>query len=235
MKHVMGYAAKIVFYVFCLVVLGWTATLTASFVQRVLPDSQVEPYLALAVFDGGAIAWLMTFLWGARGLGQRAVSILMLVLDLCGVALMTIAELFLGGQTFTEAPAGLGTLAVWAIGIWTFMNLAAAYAYHVLDPKAHEEITIGVAQDKVRESGIRQLEANLDALGAELAAEIGEELKVKALRQLGLRDRPVPAAMLREPAPVLDMRPAGSNGKYRRVEMEGLEKNGLGPGGLTGQ
>jgi hypothetical protein len=232
-KHVLGYAAKIIFYLFCVAVLGWTGSLTISFVSRVLPGSQLEPYLALAVFDGGAITWLMVFLWHARGLGQRAVAILMLVLDLIGVALMTIAELFLGGQTFTEAPAGLGMIAVWAIGIWTFANLAAAYAFHVLDPAAHEEITIGVAKDKVRQSGLRQLEQNLDVLGAELAAELGEDLKRKALREMGLRDRPVllPA---REPV-MLDMPAVRSNGKVKRVEIEEPEsKNGMGPGGYAG-
>jgi hypothetical protein len=224
MKHVLGYAARIIFYVFCVVVLGWTATLTVSFVSRVLPESQVEPYLALAVFDGGAIAWLLVFLAYAKGLGQRAISILMLVLDLCGVALMTIAELFLGGQTFTEAPAGLGTIAVWCIGIWTFINLASAYAFHILDPESHQQITIGVAQDKVRESGLRQLEQNLEVLGAELAAELGESMKAKALRDMGLRDRPVP--ILADRAPLLEYYSRDKKGEAGQVS-----KNGSGPGG----
>jgi len=189
MKHVIGFASKIVFYVFLVLVGFWTCSLTVSFVGRVLPGGQVEPYLALAVFDGGALTWLLVFLGHAKGLGQRAIALLMLVMDLLGVGVMCIAELFLGGQNFTTAPENLGMIAVWVIGIWTFVNLAAGYAIHVLSPSAHEEITKGVALDRVRESGLRQLEAKLEVLGAELADEMGSDLLQEALRDLGLRQR----------------------------------------------
>lgn len=186
MKHVLGYAAKVVFYLFCLAVLGWTATLTISFVSKVLPGSQVEPYLALAVFDGGAITWCLVFLFYAKGLGQRAIGLICMILDLCGVALMTVAELLLGGQTFTTPPADLGTAAVWTIGLVTFANLAAAYAFHVLDPGAMRDIQTGVAKDKVEAKGLKYLEDNMDKLGEQLGAEMGAAYVAAAVRDMGL-------------------------------------------------
>jgi hypothetical protein len=185
-KHVLGYVAKIAFYMLCAALITWTASLTVSFVSRILPQAQVEPYLALAVFDGGALVWLLVFLYHAEGLGQRAISLLMLVADLLGVALMTVSELMLGGQTFTTPPANLGTIAVWGIGLMTFANVAAAYAFHVVDPTSMEMITAGVAKDRVKARGMKYLEEHLDQLGESLGAEMGRALVEQSVRDLGL-------------------------------------------------
>jgi hypothetical protein len=190
MGHVLGYAAKIIFYLFVIVIAFWTCSLTVAFVSRVLPGDPIKPYLALAIFDGGALAWLLVFLRYSKGLGQRAVSLLMMIMDLAGVGIMAVAELFLGGQTFAEVPDGLGNIAVWSIGIWTVANLFASYAFHVFDPKSHEVITIGVAQDRVTAAGLKALESKLEVLGEELGEEIGDRLKGQTLRELGLQDRP---------------------------------------------
>lgn len=190
MKNVLKYLSKILFYIFCLVVLGWTASLTLQFVSTVLPGSTVEPFLALGIFDGGALVWLVMFLYGSTGLGQRAVSILLLALDLAGVAVMTIAALFLGGQTYTVPITNLGEIAVWVIAIWTFLNLAAAYAYHLLAPGTAHEITMGVAQDKVKAEALKHLERGMDEISSQVAAEMAESLLADALRDLGVAPRP---------------------------------------------
>ena len=60
----------------------------------------------------------------------------MCIRDRIGVGLMTIAEIVLGGQTFAEVPAMLGTAAIWAVGIWTFVNVAGIVAFHLSSPDA---------------------------------------------------------------------------------------------------
>jgi len=188
MKSVLATVTKFLFYVFCIVIFGWTASLTLDFVSTVLPNDTIQQYAALAVFDAGALIWLLVFLFKAQGLGQRAISLIMTIADLIGVGVMTIAALFLSGQQYTQVPASLGEIALWTIAISTFANVAMAYAFHITEPSASEEITRGVAADKVKAQALKYLETSLDEIGAQVGAELGETLKAEALRSLGVRD-----------------------------------------------
>ncbi len=101
----------------------------------VLPTSfWVVPYLGLVVFDGGMIGWMFVYLYLAEGAMQRAIALGLTIFNLIGVGLMTIAEIVLGGQTFTAAPEMLGTVAIWGVGIWTFVNVAGIVAFHLRRP-----------------------------------------------------------------------------------------------------
>ena len=110
---------------------------------------------------------------------------------------MTIAALFLGGQTYTIPITNLGEIAVWVLAIWTFLNLAAAYAFHLLAPSAQHEIIMGVAQDKVKAQALSQLEHKMDEISSQIAEELSAELLAGALRELGVTAR-TPQAL---PAP----------------------------------
>ena len=92
--------AKILFYLVAIVLMGWTASLTYTFVAAALPEmAWYIPLLSLVVFDGGMIAWMYVFLQYAEGSWQRGVALLLCVFDFIGVGLMVIAEILLGGQT----------------------------------------------------------------------------------------------------------------------------------------
>lgn len=199
MKSVLKVVSKILFYVFCVAIFGWTASLTLDFVGSVLPNDTIQQYMALAVFDGGAITWLLVFLFKSEGLAQRAISLIMTIADLIGIGVMTVAALFLSGQQYTNVPASLGEIALWTIAIATFANVAAAYAFHISSPDAHEEITRGVAADKVKDAALKYLESSLGEIGAQVGAELGEVLKAEALRSLGVKDASrfaIPAAFV---------------------------------------
>jgi hypothetical protein len=119
------------------VIFLWTAYLTTSFLSMVLPSSfWVVPYLGLVVFDGGMIGWMFVYLYLAEGSMQRSIALGLTIFNLIGVGLMTIAEIVLGGQTFTAAPEMLGTVAIWGVGIWTFVNVAGIVAFHLSSPDA---------------------------------------------------------------------------------------------------
>jgi hypothetical protein len=167
-------------------VLVWTASLTLALVARVLPGNEITKWFALSLFDGGALVWLLVFIGSARGLGQRSVALLLLVLDIIGVILMSGSELILGGQQFTEIPAGLGTLVVYAVGGWTAINLIAAYAYHVFDPLVAAQIEMQTAKDQVEAEAMQQAKAYLVEQTPGLAQEISNRLITQAKADMRL-------------------------------------------------
>ena len=89
MKELSSTIGKILFYVFIVAVFAWTASLTLAMVRIILPNDPITPYFALALFDGGALTWLMAFIGHAKGLIQRAIAVLSLVLDLAGVVALS--------------------------------------------------------------------------------------------------------------------------------------------------
>ena len=150
--------SKVVFGLISLIVLLWTASLTVSFMQGVLPGAfWAVPYLSLVVFDGGMIGWLIVYLYNAEGSMQRTIALGLTVFNLLGVGLMTIAEIVLGGQALTAAPEMLGTVAIWGVGIWTFVNVAGIVAFHLSSPDAKIAAAIQEEKDAVVEEALTDL------------------------------------------------------------------------------
>lgn len=186
MRDVLKTASKYLFYVLAGVILLWTASLTLEVATKLLPGDRLTPFFMLALFDAGALAWALVFLFQAEGLPQRAISLLLMMADLIGVIGMSIAALFLSGQELTQIPPGLGTLIVWAVGIWTAINVAAIYAYHIADPEEMQEIRLRSLQDRVTDEAIRQVEAEVHVQATELAAGIAAGMKADVMARLRL-------------------------------------------------
>jgi apolipoprotein N-acyltransferase len=186
MKDVLSTVSKILFYALALAVVVWTASLTVSLVSRLLPGDTMTPFFALALFDGGALVWFLAFMFSAAGLPQRAISLLAMVLDLIGVIGVSIAELFLGGQQLASIPDGLGNLVVWAVGLWTALNLVALYAYHLADPDEMTEIRIRSLQDQVQAQALEQVESMVRDEASGLAGVIAADLRSDVLARLRL-------------------------------------------------
>ena len=189
--------SKIVLGLISAVILTWTAYLTTSFLSMVLPASfWIVPYLGLVVFDGGMIGWLTVYLYMAEGAMQRAIALGLTLFNLLGVGLMTIAEIVLGGQTLTAAPEMLGTVAIWAVGIWTFVNVAGIIAFHLSSPDARIAAAIQDEKDAVVEDALTDMRnrrgENAKALGAfmgggmfkTLVSEIGADVDGDGLPDL---------------------------------------------------
>lgn len=186
MRDVLKVVGNILLYAFALVVVFWTASLTVSLISRLLPGDPITPYFALALFDGGALIWLVVFVAKARGLMQRGISILMMSLDLVGVVLVSVAELFLGGQNLVTIPEGLGRIAIWTVGGWTALNLVALYAFHITDPTVSREIEIQTQQDKIEAEAMKQARARLEGLSIDLGNQLAAGYTRQALYNLGL-------------------------------------------------
>lgn len=166
--------AKIVFTILSVALFLWTAYLTVSFLSMALPASfWIAPYLGLVVFDVGTIGWMIVNLYMAEGAGQRAISIGLTGFNLIGIGLISMAEIVLGGQTLTEAPAGLGTAAIWGIGIWTFVNVAAIVAFHMSSPDARLAAAIQDEKDAVTDMALKNMQARREQNALALSEQLG--------------------------------------------------------------
>lgn len=178
--------AKFLFYGVALVLLAWTSSLTYSFLAMALPGQfWLIPLLGLVVFDVGMIAWLFVFLSHAEGAIQRAAAIILCLFNFVGVGLMTISEILLSGQTMAAAPAMLGTVAIWGIGIWTTVNVLGVLVFHLGDPAARREMAIQAEKDAIVEGAISKLKSRrmdnedriADVLSASMFAQVESELR----------------------------------------------------------
>lgn len=189
MKKLSETIGKIVFYLFVLAVAAWTASLTLSEMKAILPNDPLTPYFALALFDGGALAWLMAWLGHARGLMQRSISVIMLVLDLAGVVLLSAARLIGGGQTLIDIPPALAQAVIYGVIGATLANLAAIYIFHITDPATMEDIETSILEDTLQAEAMKQAQANIESqaqqLGAILAARATGKLKYRLNLPMG--------------------------------------------------
>lgn len=189
MKKLSETIGKIVFYLFVLAVAAWTASLTLSEMKAILPNDPLTPYFALALFDGGALAWLMAWLGHARGLMQRSISVIMLVLDLAGIVLLSAGRLLDGGQTLIDIPPALAQAVIYGVIGATLANLAAIYIFHITDPETMEEIETSILEDTLQAEAMKQAQANIESqaqqLGAILAARATGKLKYRLNLPMG--------------------------------------------------
>lgn len=208
--------SMIIFGLISVVILLWTGYLTTSFLSMVLPSSfWVVPYLGLVVFDGGMIGWMFVYLYLAEGSMQRSIALGLTIFNLLGVGLMTIAEIVLGGQTFTAAPEMLGTVAIWGVGIWTFVNVAGIVAFHLSSPDARIAAAIQEEKDAVVEEALTDLSnrrhENAKALSGQLGAgmfktlvsELGADMDGDGLPDLA--ERPSNRGRAAEPVGDMDL------------------------------
>ena len=183
MKKLSETIGKILFYIFVIAVAGWTASLTLAEMKAILPNDPITPYFALALFDIGALAWLAAWIGHARGLMQRSVSVIMLVIDLGGVVLLSAGRLLAGGQSMIEVPASMAAAVIYGVIGATLANLAAIYIFHISDPDIMEDIETSILEDTLRAEAMKQAQANIESqaqqLGAILAARATGKLKYR--------------------------------------------------------
>lgn len=176
--------ARSVFYLLAAVTVTWTGSLTYSFVLSILPNMPITAILSLVVFDVGMLAWLTVFLHYSEGAGQRAVALVGTLFDFAGVALMSVAEIFLGGQTLVAAPEHLGEYALWGVGIWTTANVGLVLVFHLLAPTARREMALKDAQDAITEQAFQQLKVRTNEIAEQVASKLSTAMVEEAIREL---------------------------------------------------
>ena len=183
-NNLMTTIVKALFYLLAAVLLVWTASMTLAFVGVALPNLPVAKFFALAIFDAGAVAWLLIFIYAAEGISQRAIALMLAIFDLLGVGLMVMAELLTGGQTIVQVSTELGMVALYGIGIWTFVNLVGVFVYHMSDVETLHRIAQRNAADKITNRSLKMLDARTDEIADEVADQLASRMVGETLLKL---------------------------------------------------
>lgn len=206
MKKLLKTIGAILFYIFILAVAGWTASLTLAEVRVILPNDPITPYFALALYDAGSLTWLLVFLGHAKGLPQRAISIMLLVLDLAGVVVLSAGRLLMGGQALADIPKELGATMVYSLIAATIINLVAIYAFHIADPETMQQIELQTLDDTIQAEAISQARENIENEVKELAAVLAARAtgRLKYALRLPMSNQEQSEAMSEQtPAPLV--------------------------------
>ena len=178
--------------------LVYSATRSLDFIRLTLPaDRAVLAYFGLAALDGGLIAWLLSYLYGSRGGWQRAISILMVIVDIIGaIAMFTMDTLYNTGKAgITKAMSESEmTTAVLALSGIIALNIIATVAHHITDPDKLRESAEEEAFAKVEDATLKQISKNADTLAAQLApimaADWQAQTQAKYMSYVGTGQRP---------------------------------------------
>jgi hypothetical protein len=192
----------------------------------------------LALFDVGALGWLMHFAHSARGNAQRAIA------ALCGVAclLLTLAAAgmhVLLAQSLITAPQWAGTVAIAAILTALAINLIGASANHMADPNVLRDMrqqamndekseAIERAQMSVFREALRQTEARVAQTAGAISHRLSGEFATDANREMLAMTAGGDNSAYRwnvegEPQPELAAfaeRPPHANGTQKRAKSE---------------
>lgn len=156
----------------------YSASRTINLLQATLPPGQKEmAYLALLAFDGGLIAWTLTFMFGASGAWQRGISVLMIFVSLTGVVIGFGADSLLNASTGGLFDASLlgrdfgfsATLATVAI---IALNIAAVTMFHVLSPENRRRMQDEEFNDQIEAAALTKSNQAIPQLAATLAAQL---------------------------------------------------------------
>lgn len=177
------WTASAVALIFGIAIIGFTIKLTYDVMVILFPNDPILRWVAIALYDGGVIAWLTTYIGRAQGTPQRGISLLMTLFDFLGVIAMVIAGIYLSGQTLASIPPWVGSAVVNVTIIAATLNAGAIYYYHAHDPRTMEEIQAQELEDDLNEEALDQaryqVERRAQELGAILANRVTARLKYR--------------------------------------------------------
>lgn len=100
-------------------------------------------YLMLFATTGGALAWLAVFLYASKGVAQKSIALLMIVIDLIGeFAIFTVDTIMNAsntGMVTSLTPDEIQTTVLF-MSLLIAVNIAAVFAYHIMDMDNMEEL-----------------------------------------------------------------------------------------------
>jgi hypothetical protein len=158
----------------------YSASRTVNLLQMTLPSGQKElAFLALLAFDGGLVAWTLTFMFGAEGGYQRALSLLLTIVSLVGVVVGFGADQLLGAQSggvlsASDVPQGFGLTVVMATVAIIALHIAGVTFFHLLSPENRRRMQEESFKDRIEEAAFKKSGESVDHIAAQLANEMTE-------------------------------------------------------------
>lgn len=186
MKEIWKSAGKVLFSVFVFALLAWAAKLTVEAVRQATGDI-FSAILALALFDVGALTWLHTFMYIARGTGQRTTAFLMTIFDLAGVVFMTAGGL--GVVSPSAVTIGLVVATAFNYSAWYIFKVADVEVQEAIQEQNLEDAQFAETMERKKElfhTAMKQTKAMLDRDGYKLAAVISKRNYISIKNQLNL-------------------------------------------------
>ena len=167
MKHLTKWIGKLLFVVMAIALITYAASRTLDFENSTLgAEDQIIGYLALFATTGGALAWLAVFLWNSKGIAQKGISLVMVIIDVLGeIALFTIDTLLQSGTnglTATLAPEEI-RLTVLGMSFLIGLNIIATFAFHIMDEENIAAIEKHFRDQKVKAANDKIEQAITDA------------------------------------------------------------------------
>lgn len=194
--------ARGAFYGLALGVWLWMMLNTLSITRMVFPSQDflgaLLPYMALVMFDVGAVAWLFVFLRYSEGVVQRSIAMVVSFISLVGGVFLSVAHLYLGGQTLVQIPSEMGSWVLWAIGGMTLIHGVAIWASHLASPEEMRLIKIQSLLDNGKKLALDRTEAllnqRLDGIADAMSAEYANNIETELRRHAGVMAIGQPAA-----------------------------------------
>jgi hypothetical protein len=183
MKKWMATAVALLFGV---AVIGFTIKLTYDVMTKLFPNDPILRWVSIALYDGGVIAWLLTYIARAKGTPQRGISLLMTILDFLGVVAMVIGGIYLSGQTLTDIPLWIGGTIVNVTVIAATLNAGAIYFYHANAPDVIESSQAQELEDTLNEEALDQARFQVERRAQELGAIIANRVTARLKYRLRL-------------------------------------------------
>ena len=199
-----------------LALLIYSASRGLDFIQSTLPpDKQILAFFALAATEGGILFWLAFFLYAARGGWQRAISLVLLVVDFTGaVALFTFDTLLRSSESgmIETLEAGEIRTMILALSGIIAANIAGGILIHVFDVDNQKSMATEEARDKIESAALKRLSEDAESVAAELAPQLAgdwmSDLRAQLSRQSRRATEALPAQIIEpkeKPAPLFSL------------------------------
>lgn len=157
----------------------FTGSRTLDLLAWALPTNQeIYKWLGLAAFEGGMYFWSGYFVWGAKGIPQRSIAIIMAVLSIVAIAVCTIADMNIDaaqqGKVAQLDQTTSQTIIVF-IGVIIVLNVAAFVACHLFSIENMRRMKEQDAEDMIYNAGLKAISAIAPGIAADAAPYLAEE------------------------------------------------------------
>lgn len=175
-KSVMKWVARLAFYAVALGLFVYAASRSLDFILMTMPSqNRLVGYLGLLATSGGALAWLMVFLYHANGTGQKGLALVMVVIDLLGeFALFAFDSLYRSGEAgmIATLSADEVRMMIIALSVLIAVNIAATFAFHLFDPETSKRMREESARDVLDDEVLKAIEQRAPQLANQMVPGI---------------------------------------------------------------
>lgn len=176
--------AVILLYTLLALVFAWTMSLTIGLAAQVFPTNYWAQYFAVALFDGGAITWMIVFIKLADGLVQRIEAAGLCAVDALGMCIVSGVEILLGGQQLVKIGEHIGEVALAIVILWTIINAIGGLLFHLSNPHTIQDILQKNQEDKIQLQTYSAYDKKIDEIAERVADEKAEKKVAEMLKAL---------------------------------------------------